>query len=288
MKRLHKPILFWLGTLVLGLLVMSGCQPAQKPTEPEQVVVPEVTKVFFEEVEAAQAPPVVRDLAERFTGEEAQLALVADNNVWVVVTKEDDTEELAIKEVVKRVVGEKASVLEVRLLEKDSEDKEKNNEPLIARFNVDDLSSGVVFYEEEEPKKEAGTKEATPSSVSAAPPVKTSNVKAQTQAPKETTPSQGAGEQTLEVDSVQAGAGVSSPLEVSGTARGMTGVIKLRLRDGEGNILAETETTANKEGKFQGILNYEKPQNPLKGRLEVFMLQNGQEKNMRVIPVTIR
>lgn len=285
MKGYKKLSIFGALVLVMGALILTGCQAAQKP-ETEKMVVPEVTKVFFQQVEPANAPPTVKDLAERFAEEDAMFAVLADEHVWVVVASEDDQEEMEIKEVVQRVVNENTSVLEVKLLEKKISAQEKRSEPLIARLNVNNLGGGIIFYEEEDKEDEA--EKSSPSA--AAPQGATSNTtgaKSGTQISKESTNNEGVG-QAFEVDRPQPGASVSSPLAVSGTVKGMTGVVKIRLRDGEGNILAETEAVADNGGKFQATLNYEPPQNPLKGRLEISLLQNGQEKNLRVIPVTIQ
>lgn len=285
MKGLQKLSIFGVLVLILGALIFTGCQAAQKP-EPEKMVVPEVTKVFFEQVEPADAPPIVRELAERFADKDASFAVLADDRPWVVVTSEDEHEEPEIKEVIQRVVNENTTVLEVMLSEKRVSPQEKRAEPLIARLNVSDLSGGVIFYEEEEKEEEAEGR--APNAVTSQGAAGNTSGKSGTRVPQESPSATKGVEQALEVDRPQPGSKVSSPLEVSGTVKGLAGVVKIRLRDGEGNILAETETAADNEGKFQATLAFDKPQNSLKGRLEVFMLQNGQEKNLRVIPLTIQ
>ncbi|WP_227762027.1 Gmad2 immunoglobulin-like domain-containing protein [Zhaonella formicivorans] len=286
-RKKFKPALLLLLTLLAVSFALAGC-PARKPAEPERVVIPEVSKVFFEQVDKAAAPPVVKDLVERFAGKDARLALLADGNVWVVAASEDQDEKLQVKEVIRRVINEHTTVLEIKLAEQEasqgqSQGKNGKQEPLIAKLNTNALSSGAVFYTEEEEKAE----EKENGAQGTAPP-KNKQAAAVPQAqPKEV-------QQFIEVEQPEPGAKVESPLEVTGKARVSAGAVKVRLRDGEGNILAETETVAGQGnsggGAFKAVLIYEKPQQPTKGRLEVLSVSrtNGAEANMKVIPLTIQ
>lgn len=269
----------WPGSLLtlsilLAVLVVNGCAAARKPATPEKVVVPEVTKIFFEKKDLAQAPPVMRDLAERYDGKEAQLAVLAEGNVWVLVAAEESDDRLEIEEVTQRIVAEDLTVLEIRLVETEQEaqaDKTGQNkvEPLLARLNTKTIAGGVIFYIEELEKE--GERTASPSATAA---------KADKQP--------AAVQQQLMVDLPKANDNVSSPLEVTGKAQAVAGTIKVKLLDSEGNLLAETETLPQ-AGKFRAVLNYEQPQAPAKGRLEVAEVnpKTGKEENAKVIPLTI-
>lgn len=267
---------------------LPGCTPARKPAQPKQTVIPEVTKVFAETRELNTAPPVIQDLAKRHANEEAQFAIVAEGDVWVLATTDDRDESLEVKEVTRRVLDQNTTVLEIKLAEleqqqgktKTSEDKSK---PLVAKLSVKSLDNGAVFFieegKEEEDRQEAKKEQAQKSQSrpgTTPQPAKKPGV-------KETV-------QTLQVNQPKPDAVIKSPIQVSGQARMANSVVNIRLRDSKGNILKETETIADTGGRFTTSLSFEKPANVSSGRLEVFQLNapGGSSANTKVIPISFQ
>ena len=84
---------------------------------------------------------------------------------------------------------------------------------------------------------------------------------------------------------------ILSPVTITGDARTFEGNVQFRIRDGRGNILAETFTTAlmpdvGKFGPFSRIVRYQKPAEDT-GTIDVFeySARDGTEVNLLTIPV---
>lgn len=83
---------------------------------------------------------------------------------------------------------------------------------------------------------------------------------------------------------------ISSPLTVKGNARIFEATVSYRLKDGNGNILAQGSTMASagapERGDFEAVLNFA-PSSAGKGQLEVFevSMKDGSDQNVVTIPV---
>jgi hypothetical protein len=277
-------------------IVISGCAPARRPAEENRVVVPEVTKVFVETQELKNAPPEIRDLAKRFSkGEEAHIAIEVDGDVWIFVRNEDQDEILEVREAVRRVINEDTTILEIRLKETE-QDKDGDNdndddeiEALVARLSVDSLNGGVVFYLEEDDDKEKTEKQTNPQETTQNTRETVGKENAAAKAP-EKSPTTEKETGTFQVEQPKPDEAIQSPLKVSGQARVANSPVTMRLRDSKGNILAETETVANSNGKFSASLSFTKPADSSAGRLEVFApnAPGGSSANTKVIPITFK
>jgi|GEM_PF-5432867 len=267
---------------ILLLSIFSGCAPARKPTEQERVVVPEVTKVFVEEQELSQAPAVVKDFAKRFAGEEIHLALETDGNVWILVN-EDEDDRLEVKEAVQRAISQDMTILEIKLVEIDEDEKRRDQdlEPLVAKLSLDSLNSGIIFTKEEEKeekqtiKREAEQTAKSEKTAAKAKETKNENINEQS---------------VFRVDQPKPNETIESPVTVSGEAREANSTVTIRLRDNSGNILAESETLTDSKGKFNISLQFEKPAEQKQGKLEVFVRNapGGSSANTVVIPVAFK
>lgn len=265
-----------------------GCAPARRPAEEKRIVVPEVTKVFVETQELSKAPPVIQNLAKSLEEAETHLAVEADGNVWVLVVGDED-EEVEIKEAVQRVLNQDTTIIEVKLTESDEKQGNENDEaePLVAKLSVESLGNGIVFSTAEEDKDEAEAEKQT-----------TGQERKQTAPSKETKENDKVPEQkteekvgeTFRVDEPKPGQFIQSPVKVSGQAREANSTVTVRLRDSQGNILAETETLTGSNGKFSVSLDFDKPGGISTGRLEVFARNapGGSSANTKVIPISFK
>lgn len=83
---------------------------------------------------------------------------------------------------------------------------------------------------------------------------------------------------------------VTSPITIRGNARVFEATVSFRLKDANGNVMAEGFTTAENgapgRGDFEAILNFS-PSSPGKGQLEVFevSMEDGSDQNKVIIPV---
>jgi hypothetical protein len=93
------------------------------------------------------------------------------------------------------------------------------------------------------------------------------------------------------VTSPLAQAPVTSPLTVSGRARAFENTVNIRIKDANGEILAETFATADGDlgrfGEFSTAINFDAT-TANKGTLEVFQIsaEDGSERDQVVIPIT--
>lgn len=97
-------------------------------------------------------------------------------------------------------------------------------------------------------------------------------------------------EPAIWVTSPATGQVITSPVEISGSARVFEATVSYRLKDDQGNVLAEGHTNAAKgapdRGDFKGQLTF-KTSGPGKGQLEVFevSMKDGSDQNKVIIPV---
>jgi len=83
---------------------------------------------------------------------------------------------------------------------------------------------------------------------------------------------------------------VTSPVEISGSARVFEATVSFRIKDEQGTVLAQGFATASQgapeRGDFQGQLDF-KPAGPGKGQIEVFevSMKDGSDQNKVIIPV---
>ena len=97
-------------------------------------------------------------------------------------------------------------------------------------------------------------------------------------------------EPTIWVTSPVNGQIVTSPVEISGSARVFEATVSFRIKDEQGNTLAQGFATASKgapdRGDFKGQLDF-KPIGTGKGQIEVFevSMKDGSDRNKVIIPV---
>ena len=83
---------------------------------------------------------------------------------------------------------------------------------------------------------------------------------------------------------------ITSPVEISGSARVFEATVSFRIKDEQGNTLAQGFANASKgapdRGDFKGQLAF-KPPGPGKGQIEVFevSMKDGSDRNKVIIPV---
>lgn len=267
-----------------------GCAPARRPAEEERVVVPEVTKIFVETQELSEAPPIIQNLAKGLEEAETHLAVEAEGSVWVLATG-DEGEEIEVKEAVQRVLNQDTTIIEIKLIEsEDKQDKVKDEtEPLVAKLNVESLNNGIVFSTEEEDEDEDEVeKQATGQEGKQTAPSKGGTTKGNDKASEKNTEEKVS--ETFRVDEPKPSQFIQSPVKVSGQAREANSTVTVRLRDSQGNILAETETLTGSNGKFSVSLSFDKPASISTGRLEVFVRNapGGSSANTKLIPISFK
>ncbi|MEA4924459.1 MAG: Gmad2 immunoglobulin-like domain-containing protein [Syntrophomonadaceae bacterium] len=97
-------------------------------------------------------------------------------------------------------------------------------------------------------------------------------------------------EPAIWVTSPATGQVITSPVEISGNARVFEATVNYRLKDAQGNVLAEGHANASQgapgRGDFKGQLAFTTSE-PGKGQLEVFevSMKDGSDRNKVVIPV---
>lgn len=97
-------------------------------------------------------------------------------------------------------------------------------------------------------------------------------------------------EPAIWVTSPVSGQIIASPVEISGSARVFEATVSFRIKDEQGNVLAQGFANASQgapeRGDFKGQLAF-KPAGPGKGQIEVFevSMKDGSDRNKVIIPV---
>jgi hypothetical protein len=316
-KCIKKYQLFSLIGLLMFAFLLTGC-PARRPIQetpapPETIVVPEVARIFFTEVPMEDGPELARLLAANNRGGEMTVWFEADNNIWVMVQAAEGSDELLrVEEVLQRIPGRDTLLLEVRLnevkREEQPEDKKEEGQDagqgrtgrhfadaVLVRLDFNQRPHGIAFLFDsqlEEKLEEDGNgavknRAAQPSA--AKPPVSAPVPQRQQQAQQP----QAQEQKFIQVQEPRPDQKITSPLQVLGRARVPGGAVHFRLKNGNGEVIAESSTTATatapQAGTFSGILSFSPPGGETNGTLEVFSNgRNGQPETLVAVPVVIK
>ncbi|MDW7674760.1 MAG: Gmad2 immunoglobulin-like domain-containing protein [Bacillota bacterium] len=296
----------YLIVVVLAAVLLIGC-PARKPdpvpeapAPPETIIVPEVSRIFFTEVQLEEGPELARLLVANNREGEMTVWFEADEQIWVLVQSPQDSDEiLKIDEVLARVPGRDTTLLEVRLSEEvrqeETQEEETSNQQqqfdaMLVRLDLNQRPHGVAFLFdsrlEEDLEENNGQTQEQAAPAPAAPP------KQQPQQQKP--PQQRQEEQTfIQVQEPSPNSTVTSPIQILGRARVPGGTVHVRLKNAGGEVIAESTTTATAAapqiGNFSATLSFSPPGEEMKGTLEVFTNgRSGQEENIVAVPVVIK
>lgn len=269
--------------LCLGLLLSLplGCTAAKKPEpkpepKPETIVVPDVSRLTFETIDFDKSPEIVQSLAQTLKDKHyATWTTVNDRNYVVISQKNLPVGSgIQVTEIERRIPANDFDWINVRLRYLPSVpnlatgEKVNTEKPLVVAFTIDRPVKALGFEIEKE-NSQARTPVTPPAPVT--PPVET------------TQPA----EKGLKLDTPKPGQQIKGPLQVSGTANGIQGTVRVRLKNAAGLTLAE-KPVALQNGKFDTSISFSSPLKEEKGTVEVFVLgEGGVEKDMVSVPVTI-
>ena len=309
--------LLTLALVTVFAITMSGC-PARKPAPPAEtpppqtVVVPEVSRIFFTEVALNEGPQMARQLVENNQGGEMTVWFESDDQFWVLVQSAQDSDEvLSIEEVLQRVPGRDTMLLEVRLTEEarpqeeqqageEQETAEEQQEEaqdgqqqtataadaMLIRLDINQRPHGIAFLFdselEEELEEEANVQiQEQPAPRAQQPP-----------AQQQPAPRAQQQENFIQVQEPSPNGEVTSPVQVVGRARVPGATVHVRMKNNQGEVIAESSTTATAAapqiGNFSATLSYSPPGEGQQGTLEVYSNGRNGEENMVAVPVVIR
>ncbi|AEG61183.1 Gmad2 immunoglobulin-like domain-containing protein [Desulforamulus ruminis] len=264
--------------LMLVLLVPLGCTAAKKPdvqTQPKTIIVPEVSKISFQMVEFEKAPEIVQALAKNLNEKHFATWTAVNGTNYIVVSQDQlpAGNSVQISEIERRVPANDFDWVNVRLKYLSgvsSEQKNSTAKPLVASFTLDRTVKALGF----EIAKEAAK---APAPVAPAPA-----------APKNTgAASTPVTEKGLKLDAPKAGDQIKSPLQISGSAGGVDGTVRVRLKGANGMTLVE-KPLQPVGGNFNTTINFTSPVREEKGTVEAFVTgEDGLEKDNVSVPVTI-
>lgn len=308
---------FGLVIFMLASMLLSGCParrpaPEAPPAPPETIIVPEVARIFFTEVQLEEGPELARLLAANNRGGEMTVWFEADDNIWVMVQAAEESDELLrIEEVLQRIPGRDTLLLEVRLNEVEREETEADEEGqngnrqqraeaiddvMLVRLDFNQRPHGIAFLFDsqlEEQLEEDGN--GVTEERAAQPPTQQPQQPQQPQAPAQQPQAQQPQEQQtfIQVQEPSPNQEITSPVQILGRARLQGGTVHFRLKNGNGEVIAESSTTvtatAPQTGTFSGMLSFSPPGNETNGTLEVFSNgRNGQPETIVSVPVVIK
>ncbi|GAB6182182.1 hypothetical protein JCM14036_35010 [Desulfotomaculum defluvii] len=266
--------------LVLILLIPLGCAPAKKPEpkpEPKTIVVPDVSRITFETLDFDKAPEIVKALAKNHQEKHFATWTAVNGTNYVVVSRQKlpTGKDIEITEIERRIPANDFDWVNVKLnyrnslLEEKDSNKDEQTEPIVASFTLDRPVKALGFEIEREKVQER---------IPAAP---SPQLTPQQAVPNKTM------EKGLKLDIPSPGEQVKGSINVSGTAIGIDGSIRIRIKDSSGLTLSEKPVQIN-GNKFSGVLNFSSPANAEKGTVEAFVNgEGGVEKDIVSVPVTI-
>lgn len=266
--------------LILVIILLTlGCTAAKKPElqpEPKTIVVPDVSKITFETMDFAKAPEIVQALAKNLDDKHFATWTAVNGRNYVIVSQQNlpAGNSVKISEIERRVPANDFDWINVKLLYSinmpttPAGGKSDSEKPLVAAFTIDRAVKAVGFQIEKETSK---------TQPPATPPPATTSSKEQTKAV----------ERGLKLDSPKPGEQVKGPMQVSGTAMGVEGTVRVRLKDSGGLTLAEKPVQLT-NGKFSTTISFSLPANPEKATVEAFVTGgDGVEKDTVSVPITI-
>lgn len=265
---------------VLLMLVPFGCTAAKKPEpgpQPKTIIVPDVSRVSFETIDFDKSPEIVQALAKNHRDKHFATWTSVNGKNYILVSRQNLPvgKDIEITEIEHRIPANDFDWVNVKLNYRNALKEEKggkNNEernPIVASFTLDRPVKALGF----EIAREKEAQERVP--VTPLP-----------QSTPQPTPNKTI-EKGLKLDSPKPGEQVRGSINVSGTAVGMNGNVRVRIKDSSGLTLAEKPMPLN-SNKFSGSLNFSSPSNPEKGTVEAFISgEGGVEKDMVSVPVTI-
>ncbi|MBS4025726.1 MAG: hypothetical protein KGZ96_08660 [Clostridia bacterium] len=314
-KYIKKYQLLSLVGILMFAFLLTGC-PARRPIQeapvpPETIIVPEVARIFFTEVPLEDGPELARLLAANNRGGEMTVWFEADDNIWVMVQAAEGSDEvLRIEEVLQRIPGRDTLLLEIRINEVGREEvpEEKGKEGQegeqprgagqfgdvkLVRLDFNQRPHGIAFLFDSRLEKELEVDGNGVQERAAQPPAPGPQAQ-QPQPQGQQAQQPPAQEQNfIQVQEPRPGQEVTSPLQVLGRARVPGGAVHFRLKNGNGEVIAESSTTATatapQAGTFSGILSFSPPGGETNGTLEVFSNgRNGQPETLVAVPVVIK
>lgn len=309
--NIHKKITIALIIILITAFAI-GC-PARRPEapqeqpDPERIIVPEVSRVFFEEVPLEDGPRLARLLSENNREGEMLVWFMAEDQFWILVQSEAGGDEiLEIEEVLQRIPERDTILLEVRLsqveIELAEEEAEEENQAevedertTLIRLEINQEPHGVAFLvdsELEEDLEENGNNGEQARVGEQQPPREQPQRQPQQQAPQQEQERPQNQQTFIQVVEPEPNQEVSSPLQVLGRARLEDGNVHIRLKSEEGEVIAESNTTvtatAPQVGNFSATLSFSSPEKEESGTLEVYSEVNGETENLIAVPVVIR
>ncbi|MEW6063644.1 sporulation protein [Desulforamulus profundi] len=272
--------ILWFFCLILLVMIPLGCAPARKPEpkpEPRTIVVPDVSRITFETIDYDKAPEIVQALARTLKDKHFATWTSVNGRNYVIVSQKNLPvgSGIQITEIERRVPANDFDWINVRLKylpavpDLPTGEKPDLEKPVVAAFTIDRPVKALGFEIERE-APQARTPAAPPAPP--APPRREDNT---------------AVEKGLKLDTPRPGEQVRSPMQVSGTASGVAGTIRIRLKDTGGLTLAEKPVQMN-GSKFSTTMSFSSPPNPEKGTVEAFVTgDGGVEKDTVSVPVTL-
>ncbi|CCO08999.1 Gmad2 immunoglobulin-like domain-containing protein [Desulforamulus hydrothermalis] len=263
----------WLFCLSLLIALPLGCAPAKKPApapQPKTIVVPDVSRITFETMDYDKAPEIVKALANTLRDKHFAVWTSVNGRNYVLVSQQNLPAGRAIKiaEIERRLPANDFDWINVKLKylsTAPSGPKADTEKPLVASFTMDRPVKALGFEIERE----------------AAPPGLP--VPAVPVAPKE----KNTADKGLRLDSPAPGEQVKSPLQVSGTAAGVAGQVRIRIKNAAGVTLAE-KPVAIQGGKFTATMGFSSPAERERGSVEAFVTgDEGVEKDTVSVPVVL-
>ncbi|AEG15431.1 Spore germination protein-like Gmad2 [Desulfofundulus kuznetsovii DSM 6115] len=276
--------------LIASLLLiwgMAGCTVARKPAPPAQprtVVIPETTRVSFEQTDLAKAPDAVKDVAKALENTDASTWVRAGNDLYLLFSMSPRNREYRaeVTEIRQRNPRADFSWLDVKArYTRYDPGQTASNAPVFTVVRVGRLDrpvSGVAFQFTREKGREPGQMPVAGPQPAAKP--------APAGYPEMTPRVEG----EASIDEPAPGREITSPVKVVGRARHSAGEVRVRLVDEGGMVLSEKTIAVGRDSftDFETSLSYGPPASPKKGFVEIVAPVRGKEQSLARVPVTLK
>ena len=256
-------------------LALNACTAAKKPDtdEKQSVVVPEISNIPFETIKLENAPDVVKKKVQSMQDTKNQEFITwssVGGKGYIIVFPEAFQNNVAVSvdKIEQRVPEQDYAWLNVKLtyIDESTEDASDEAEPVVAKFDLKNTPNAVGFQLSRENNEPTGRPEAL-TNINSPTEVQVEQKQEFSEEPKGP---------AIRITNPMPGDAVQSPVQVSGQVGFLNGELRIRVKNSEGEILAEkpVEITG---AEFEAAIAFMPPLNQQQGFVEAVLI-NAQDQ----------
>ncbi len=263
-------------------LVLNACTAAKKPdTEQRSAVVSEISDIPFETIKLENAPDVVKKKVKLMQDIKSQEFITwssVGGKGYIIVFPEAFQKNAAvtIDKIEQRVPEQDYAWLNIKLnyAEENSRDDSDEAEPVVAKFDLKNTPNAVGFQLSRKNDKPVG-KSGDGTNPSAEVQIK----------PKQDFPEEIEGP-VLRITNPMPGDAVQSPVQITGQVGFLNGDLRVRVKNAEGEVLAEKPVEITGDG-FDAAISFTEPLEQQQGFVEAVLINTQDQTETGRVSVAV-